>query len=296
MKNVLSTLLAPRQQPPAAKARPWVDIDAISVCARKSLILELETWPKPGLVSHIDCGSHDDMNSETFRNSADAIEPYLAALVRAGAAGSKMGRLRAVGIDAERAMLSATNGINTHRGAIFGVGLLCAAAGARANGIVADDLSLGSIVSLLWGNDILNGPLPLHSHGGRARRKYGAGGARIEAARGFPTVYEVGLPTLRQYRANFADDMEAVRVQTCFALIAAVEDTNLLHRGGQRGLRHARLAADAWLQDGGIDNPRWRESAHLVHQEFIGHWLSPGGSADLLAMTLFVDAQERPYI
>lgn len=296
MKNVLSTLLAPQQQLLAPRARPWVGMDTIAVSARQSLILELETWPKPGLVSHIDCGSHHDMNSETFRESADVIEPYLAALVRAGATGGKMGRLRVIGIQAERAMLSATNGINTHRGAIFGMGLLCAAAGARANGRVADNLSLGSIVSLLWGNDIFDGPLPLHSHGGRARRKYGAGGARIEAARGFPTVYEVGLPTLRQYRANFPDDMEAVRVQTCFALIAAVEDTNLLHRGGQQGLRHARLAADAWLKDGGIANPRWRESAHSVHQEFISRWLSPGGSADLLAMTLFVDAQERPYV
>ncbi|MBY3537544.1 triphosphoribosyl-dephospho-CoA synthase MdcB [Rhizobium laguerreae] len=293
MKNVLSALLAPRQPTPTFKARPVVDAAAISACATASLLQELETWPKPGLVSHIDCGSHNDMNSETFRKSALAIEPYFRALAIAGAAGCRMGRLRVIGLDAERAMLKATSGINTHRGAIFGIGLLCAAAGARDNGRVAGNLSLGAIVSLLWGQDIIDGPLLLHSHGGGARLKFGAGGARMEAARGFPTVYEVGLPTLRDAWVDFRDDPEAVRVQTCFALISTLEDTNLLHRGGQRGLRYARHAADAWLREGGIANPRWRESAYSVHQGFVSRWLSPGGSADLLAMTLFVDAQER---
>ena len=293
MKNVLSALISSRQPTPAFKVRAAVDADAISACATASLLQELETWPKPGLVSHIDCGSHNDMNSETFKESALAIEPYFRALAIAGAAGSKMGRLRVIGLDAERAMLKATNGINTHRGAIFGIGLLCAAAGARDNGRVPGHLSLGATVSLLWGQDIIDGPVLLHSHGGVARRKYGAGGARVEAARGFPSVYEVGLPTMRDAWADFRDDPESVRVQTCFALIAALEDTNLLHRGGQRGLRYARRAAEAWLQEGGISNPRWRESAYSIHQSFVSRWLSPGGSADLLAMTLFVDAQER---
>ncbi len=295
MKNVLSALLAPQRHEPAAIAGASIGFQslAISACATSSLMLELETWPKPGLVSHIDCGSHDDMNAETFRTSALAIQPYFESLARAGSEGCKMGRLRVIGIDAERAMLAATDGINTHRGAIFGIGLLCAAAGARADGHVAGNLSLGTTVSRLWGDDILDGPMPLHSHGGKARRRFGAGGARDEAALGFPTVYQVGLPTLRQARAEFPDHPEAVRVQTCFALIAALEDTNILHRGGQRGLRYARNAARAWLQEGGIAHPRWRERAQSIHQDFISRWLSPGGSADLLAMALFVDTQER---
>ena len=81
-------------------------------------------------MSHVDSGSHADMNASTFRASATAIAPFYDQLAVAGAAGSGMNRLREIGVEAERAMLAATGGVNTHRGAIFSLGLLCAAAGA----------------------------------------------------------------------------------------------------------------------------------------------------------------------
>lgn len=274
----------PKPQPFGARA--------IADSAVRCLLLELETWPKPGLVSHIDNGSHKDMNAGTFRASAKAIEPYLIALSDAGAAGCGMGRLRVIGIEAEAAMLAATGGINTHRGAIFGLGLLCAAAGARQGGWADPVTPLGRVVCKLWGDEIASGPIPLHSHGEQARRRFGAGGARMEAVRGFPSVYRVGLPALRRGLRLAPRDSEAARVETCFALIAAVEDTNLLHRRGIDGLRYAQETTRRFIDDGGVGHPDWRTRAKAVHQEFVTRWLSPGGSADLLAMTLFVEANE----
>jgi triphosphoribosyl-dephospho-CoA synthase len=213
-------------------------------------------------------------------------------LAEAGARGCTMGRLRIIGIEAEAAMLAATSGVNTHRGAIFGLGLLCAAAGARSAGQVKAGTKLGEIVTKLWGEEILDGPVLLHSHGSTVRRRFGAGGARLEAGGGFPSVYEVGLPALQRGAAHAGGDAEAARVEACFALLAAVEDTNLLHRGGPAGLRFARRAARDFLDAGGVAAPDWRERAKAVHEEFVARRLSPGGSADLLAMTLFVDAHE----
>jgi triphosphoribosyl-dephospho-CoA synthase len=262
--------------------------EAIAALAARSLLEELETWPKPGLVSHVDSGSHDDMDAAMFRASARAIEPYFAALADAGAEGRGMGHLRTIGLDAEAAMRTATSGVNTHRGAIFGLGLLCAAYGARASGLADPAMPLGAVVASRWGRDIANGPVLLHSHGQRAHRRYGAGGARLEAARGFPAVYEIGVPAMRQAAMAVPDDGEAQRVATCFALIAAVEDTNLLHRGGMDGLRFARLDARRFIAGGGIGKPDWRARARAVHERFVARRLSPGGSADLLAMSLFV--------
>jgi triphosphoribosyl-dephospho-CoA synthase len=286
-------LRAQRTCPLPSPASRVVDVGAIAATAAHCLRLELETFPKPGLVSHIDNGSHRDMNADTFRVSVAAIEPYFIALADAGAHGCAMGRLRIIGLDAEAAMFAATSGINTHRGAIFGLGLLCAAAGAKASGLVNPASSLGTAVSRLWGASIADGPLLLHSHGGGARRRFRAGGARMEAARGFPSVYQIGLPALRRGMLAAPGNAEAARVEACFALIAALEDTNLLHRGGLSGLRFARRAAGKFIDEGGIAGFGWRERAQAVHAHFVARRLSPGGSADLLAMTLFVDAHEK---
>ena len=271
------------------------DVAAISDIAARCLVMELETWPKPGLVSHIDSGSHNDMVAGTFRRSAAAIKPYFQDLADAAAQGCGMGRLRIIGLEAEGAMFAATSGVNTHRGAIFGLGLLCAAAGARAGGLVDPELPLGNVVLQLWGASILDGPVLLRSHGSEARRRFHAGGARFEAAKGFPSVYQIGLPALRGAARINPDDAEAARVEACFALIASVEDTNLLHRGGLEGLRFARRTTRHFLDTGGVRRPEWRARAQSVHKSFVARRLSPGGSADLLAMTLFVDAHERPH-
>jgi len=270
--------------------------DLIGLHALDALLRELATWPKPGLVSHVDAGSHSDMDAAMLRTSAETLRPFFVQLGLAGCERAGMSRLRAIGLRAEAAMLAATGGVNTHRGAIFGLGLLCAAAGAIASfsddGVMSAPEKLGGVVARRWGDDIWRGPVPLYSHGSAALRQYGAGGARAEAAAGFPSIYDIGLPALRSGRVLAPDDAGAAPVQACFALIATVRDTNLLHRGGAEGARHAAEAAASFLSAGGVGAPDWRARATAVHAGFVARRLSPGGCADLLAMTLFVDALE----
>jgi len=254
------------------------------------LKLEVQTFPKPGLVSHIDNGSHRDMDAELLYRSADTLAPFFQELAVAGAAGAGMNRLRAIGIAAESVMLKATGGVNTHRGAIFGLGLLCAAAGRRK--ALALRKPLGRLISECWGEAILSGPVSLRSHGAVAARRYGAGGAKAEAAWGFPSVYDIAIPALHAGRKVAPHDEEAVRIQTCMTLIATVVDTNLLHRGGSEGLRFAQACASRFLARGGIGCPDWRVQAIEIHKACVARNLSPGGSADLLAMAMFVDRLE----
>jgi triphosphoribosyl-dephospho-CoA synthase len=260
---------------------------AIGDAAAAALLQELAAWPKPGLVSPVDSGSHRDMDAATLRASIAALRPYFAELAAAGHQDAGMSTLRAIGVRAEAAMLAATGGVNTHRGAIFGLGLMVAAAGATSG---AADAQLGRHVARRWGEAILKGPIPQASHGTQALRRYGAGGARLEAASGFPSVYEIGLPALRAGRALAGEAGAAV--QACFALIASVVDTNLLHRGGADGARYAVDSATGFLAAGGVGAADWLAQATAIHAGFVARNLSPGGCADLLAMTLFVDALE----
>ena len=117
---------------PAQERRHGVVAELIAAQAVLALLRELAAWPKPGLVSHVDSGSHTDMDAAILQASAETLRPFFAELAKAGRDGADMARLRAIGLRAERAMLAVTGGVNTHRGAIFGLGLLCAAAGAVA--------------------------------------------------------------------------------------------------------------------------------------------------------------------
>jgi triphosphoribosyl-dephospho-CoA synthase len=177
------------------------------------------------------------------------------------------------------------------------VGLLCAAAGAIWSETTRSESHwraqvLGATVRQRWGQAIMSGPIPLRSHGTNALLKFGAGGARAQAAAGFPQAIEVGLPALRLGRRLAPDDPKAARVQSFFAILASMEDTNLLHRGGAVGLRYAQEAAAGFLGRGGVEQPDWCVQAAAVHRAFVVRRLSPGGCADLLAITLLLDALE----
>ncbi|WP_395665770.1 triphosphoribosyl-dephospho-CoA synthase MdcB [Methylocella sp.] len=291
---------------PAPRPRGVPAPRALGALAARCLRLEVDTFPKPGLVSHVDNGSHHDMTAGMLRRSADALEPYFTALAEAGARYAPMDELRVIGLDAEAAMMKATGGVNAHRGAIFGLGLFCAVAAApcEADPGEADfgeadpgettlgETTLGEAARRRYGEAVLKGPVALLSHGTGARRRFGAQGARGEAAAGFQSVYRLGLPALEDGARLAPCDAEAMRVHACFALIAAVEDTNLLHRGGAEGLAFAQAQARDFLAQGGVGAPDWRRRAERVHAAFVRRRLSPGGSADLLAFSLFARAVE----
>jgi len=289
---VLSLCAQPVQRPPRhASPPPCSDggLRAADACAAatvrraavRALLAELVTYPKPGLVSLVDSGSHHDMDAGSFMRSSFALRHYFGAAAAAGAAGVDFEALRRLGLAAEARMLRATGGVNTHRGAIFNLGLLAAAAGLRHG----PGVTLGERVQAQWGEALAHHRRDARSHGSRASALHGVGGALAEAAAGFPTVYLHGLPAYRRVLARGGSANQA-RVQAFFALMARLDDTNLLHRGGAAGLAHARDSAERFLDAGGVFAADWRRRATQLHRSFVARRLSPGGSADLLAACL----------
>lgn len=261
----------------------------IGRAAVRALYREAVLSPKPGLVSAADNGAHDDMSLATFYRSIVALRSYFPAMAALGRSAAPWLVLVTRGRVAEAAMLRATGGVNTHRGAIFHLGLLCAAAGARI-GLRGGGTAAGvaAHVAVTWGETIRRAAnVAPASHGAQMTRRFGAGGAREEAARGFPAVLEHALPAYRSaLRAR--GDATAAAVQALFVLIAHVDDSNLLWRGGLAGLHFAQTQSRAFLDAGGVHAADWRRRAGATHAAFVARRLSPGGSADLLAVTLFL--------
>lgn len=261
----------------------------IARAALSALYQELCAYPKPGLVSLVDSGSHGDMDAMTFMRSLFSLRSYFREIARAGAHAAGFDELKGLGLAAESRMFKATGNTNTHRGAIFTLGLLAAAAGfLRSAGQSLDGDSLGHVVRERWGSSILLGvPHKPCSHGTYVVSRYGVAGARQEAAAGFPHVFHTGLPALLGCLSKGVDFHSAV-LQTFFSLMAVLPDTNLLFRGGAQGLMWTQAAAQSFLDEGGVCRENWQEHALAIHHEMIARNLSPGGSADLLAATLFV--------
>lgn len=253
---------------------------------------ELGIYPKPGLVSPVDSGAHDDMDFDLMCRSAASLHQPFALIAAAGRqALSFEAALAPLGREAERAMLQATGGVNTHRGAIFSLGLIVAAvARTRATTLVPNPAAIQATLVREWGRALdahaTHGELS-SSHGGLVRQNTGVGGARSEAARGFPGVFCTGIPIYREALARGLEPT-AARVHTLFALMEAVDDTTVLYRGGAEAGRFVRLAAAEFLAAGGCTREDWFERAERLHRTFVARNLSPGGCADLLAATLLV--------
>lgn len=257
-----------------------------------SLHAELCLYPKPGLVSLVDAGSHEDMDAETFMRSLFSLRHYFRKICVAGWDDAPFARLKQLGIEAEAAMLRATHGINTHRGAIFSLGLLCAAAGrARAQGTPLTPAALRAAMLIRWGGELAMHAAPSDddSNGLRVAARYAVSGAREEGALGLPSVFEIGVPALAASRARGAG-MTQARIDTLFTLMAGINDSNVYHRAGPQGARTVRAHAQRFLDLGGTANAGWRGLALASHRAFVRRRLSPGGAADLLAASCLVHA------
>lgn len=263
---------------------------AVARHAVRSLYGELALYPKPGLVSLVDNGSHHDMNAATFVRSLCALRHYFKQITTAGIEGADFAQIVALGVQAEARMLEATGGINTHRGAIFCLGLLCAAIGrAHAQQPDPDATAVRSALIATWGTDLeAHGGARLPAaHGTRVARVHGVGGARAEAAAGMPSVFEIGLPALRRtLRAGRSWDCACT--DAFFTLLAGVDDSTVYHRGGALGATLARSHGKRFIDAGGTAHPDWRRTALASHRLFVERRLSPGGVADLLAATCLV--------
>ncbi|MFS2162509.1 triphosphoribosyl-dephospho-CoA synthase [Variovorax sp. Varisp62] len=271
-------------------AQPRLTPAAIGRAATLALHDELSLAPKPGLVTLIDRGSHNDMDAHTFMRSLFALRHYFVQIAEAGSGGAAFTVLERCGIAAEARMFAATGGINTHRGAIFMLGLLCAAAGAaqREHGDVLRPKQLRDALRLHWGDALAErSRRPPSLPGGVAARRHGLRSASEEAALAFPVLFDTALPALATALARGLTPRLA-RLDTLFHVMAVLEDSNLAHRGGLPGLRYAQRVAQDFLARGGAAQRGGLEAAQAIAGEFVARRLSPGGAADTLAAACWI--------
>jgi triphosphoribosyl-dephospho-CoA synthase len=268
-------------------------IALVADLAVRALVEEAELTPKPALVDRRGGGAHDDMDLGMLFSSANALRRTFGDLAARAYGRAPSRRLReelaAIGRRGEGVMLAVTGGINTHRGAIWALGLLTAAAVmAPSDAPPADIAALAGRVA-----SFPDRYAPTEaSHGSLVTRRYGVVGARGEARRGFPNVVGVALPALRAAREAGRPERLA-RLDALVALIAYVDDTCLLHRGGRPALRDAQAGARAVLAVGGNATVAGRRAVRSLETVLLRHNASPGGSADLLAAALFLDTLDR---
>lgn len=297
----------------------------VAECALEALLLEVAATPKPGLVDRRNNGAHRDMNFYTFIRSALSLRPHFALMAQAGQDLAKkppqelFNYVRILGLAAEKDMFAATNNINTHKGALFALGLLCASAGQAccrsadrsgwqpaALGQFVAQMSQGlcqreladlntlaaqatnatqatGAVSLANAEpDIKVRPTAALTHGQRMYLQYGACGARGQAESGFAQVIEKYLPYLRDLKKQQLDQDE-ILVRTLLLIGADLDDTNILNRVGATKAAWAKEACAA------LHEHYTHEAACQLDDLFIKERISPGGSADLLSVTIFLD-------
>lgn len=260
----------------------------IGELAQKALLYEAMTTPKPGLVDCENSGAHRDMDLFSFASSTCALRSYFEQCVRIGMDGGNFDRLQYAGLQAEDAMQAAA-GANTHKGAIFSLGILCCAIGccgekAGLDRILSKAAELGEC------------SLGQMKHMERARtggecqyRQYGLTGARGEAASGFRSVREVALPVLWKSVAD-GKKLNEAGLNALVALMEKVQDSNVIRRAGRSGQEWVTVQAHTLLEQG-FSADDLREANH----RFVEKNISPGGSADLLAAAYFLYFVENEH-
>lgn len=288
-------------------------MDFLENCCKNALLGELYTTPKPGLVDLHDQGAHSDMDVHTFEQSTAAILPYLVSMAEAGydfagtyareaqepAPSLLFQTIRKIGKEAEAAMFEATGGVNTHKGMIFSMGILMAASAYcrhRYHAFQADriflfakDMTQATIQQDFAGIDKKHPK----THGESLFVRFGYRGVRGEAADGFPSVRYLSLPAY-QLAKRRAGDENLAKLEALLVLMAKTYDTTVLYRTDHDSLIHLQTEAEQLLRKlrSGIQPSELHHLLYLMNQDFITRNLSPGGCADLLAATIFMDALE----
>ena len=270
--------------------------------ALAAALAEVSAQPKPGLVGPLSRGAHSDMGYSTFLSSAATIGPWFVesaqlGRIHRGEISELLPELRRAGKEAERAMFAATGGVNTHKGLIFSMGLLCAAAGRLlAEGAVLNPESCAacaaSIVQGISVDDFrrLEGRAnsTTMTKGERLHSQYGFRGIRGEAEDGFPSVLRTALPMLRAGLSAGLSRNDAM-IDSLLALFSIVDDTNVLGRSGSEGLAFLRAEAKRALALGGMAAEDGQKAVQALDIALVERNISPGGCADLLALTVFLD-------
>ena len=252
----------------------------IAHMATDALRAELNTTPKPGLVDRNDNGAHKDMDLALMNRSIDALQPYFVKLALLGSTGvmPDTEAVRQIGIDAERAMLNATGGVNTHRGALFAMGLttLAAAWCMKQEGKVVEQQLQDLIMQVAAGFAPTAG-----THGNDAVNAHRVTGALDLAKAGYEQLFNEWLPA---YRTCLAHDETTAGHRLLLLIMSQLDDTNVIHRVGYEQAQQVKQEALTLLGNystGGME---------AMNRDYIARNISPGGSADMVALTIFIHA------
>lgn len=264
--------------------------DAFTSCVSRALLYEAAVTPKPGLVDRANSGAHADMDYFTFLDSTSALLAHFRSMFLLGWERSEepeeavFSHLRFLGRQAEAKMLCATGGVNTHKGLIFSMGIFSAAAGMTFHDKVSDEnSSLHQVLSRCRRMGTCS--LKDYQNGPDASGSTKPAGARAQAASGFSLVTRTGLPALcSALRRGFS--INAAAAVALLALIAAAKDSNLIRRAGKEQAEYRRKqAAEIGCPE---TEQELTEQLRRLDREYIAAGISPGGCADLLAMTLLL--------
>ena len=285
------------------------EVEIIGSLALEAMVLEAVCAPSPGLVDRFNTGAHSDMDIFTFIKSSSALAPAMYRCAMAGwnhrgAADQLLAILRAIGIEAEQGMFQATEGVNTQKGLLFLMGIIVAAAAMtfrkeRKKPTVTAILDCASLLC----KDIVKRELEILKDkelprkltaGERLYIAYGITGIRGEIEQGLPAVKNHGLPVLREALQKGLVLNDAM-IQTLLSLMTVTEDTTILYRHNHTVLKSVQADACRILALGGMFTAKGRDSIEKLDQQYIIHNISPGGSADLLAVTYFLYAAEKYF-
>ena len=289
----LNTLLDQTNKSLSSSQAIWKQIDDLAL---EALYDELSLENKPGLVCPSSNGSHTDMDYHTFIDSITSLRGYFSTLSQFGYENRPFDELKNMGIYQEAKMRKATNNINTHKGAIFNLGFVCAAIGSCIEAEI--ELTAKNICEQLvhrWQFDLTNRlEREPSSHGQKMFKKYGITGAIEMVSNGFEVIQSQALPCFHNtiYRTQ---DFEKASMQTLMKLISVLSDTNIVWRGGIKDLENAQILAKQFLEEGGVHQLNWSQKVNNINQYFIHNNLSPGGSADLLSVTIFFYKVENEF-
>lgn len=257
----------------------------IAKMAVRALYFEMKAYPKPGLVSFRDSGAHHDMTGELLYRSMFSLRHYFYQITKQGLLTNCVDTLRFIGVQAEERMLQKTQGVNTHRGAIFALGLLCVSASRLiATKRLETPENLHQQLLADWSEFLITHSLSNHSHGAVVRQKYKIIDAKEMAIRGYDIIFSL-LPTFLTLYLE-SQSLDDACLYAYLILLTQIDDTNILYRKGQTGLNFARATAGEVLT---IDCWKTRRQRALeIHHVFSCEGISPGGVADLMAVLLFI--------
>ena len=250
----------------------------IAHLATQALQQELEFTPKPGLVDCNDNGAHTDMDYSLMQQSIRTLHPYFVQIARLGFREKlpTLEQLRSIGLEAEKDMLKATNGVNTHKGALFALGLATAAAAYTLFNNKEQKISENDLKSNIIRMAALF-PATAATHGSEVEKKYGVQGALTNAQNGYPQLFAEWLA----FYNTISTDKWAPH-KLLLRIISQLCDTNIYHRTDEKGAIWAREQAEKVLNSFSV------EQLESLNRLFIARNISPGGAADMLALTLFI--------